>query len=101
MANHARQCRSRFGRRRINSAVAFGATEVSRESFDDFDDVIDFTQVHREELGGEEAQDTWHLRWGFRCSGDLSLVVARDFDALASLAPSKGMSCSSAGFFVR
>lgn len=66
---------------------AFGVTEVSRESFDDFDDVIDFTQVHCEELGGEEAQDTWHC-WqvgDFAVLGDLSLSVARDFDGLRKL----------------
>ena len=66
---------------------AFGVTEVSRESCDNFDDVIDFTQVHREELGGEEARDTWHC-WqvgDFAVIGDLSLSVARDFGALRKL----------------
>ena len=71
---------------------AFGVTEVSRESCNDFDGVIDFTQVHCEELGGEEAQDTWHC-WQvgeFAVLGDLSLSAARDFDALSKLSVQQG-----------
>lgn len=77
----------------IDAALkAFGVNSKTRETADDFDSVIDFTQLHSEDLGGNEGHDAWHV-WqegDFAILGDLSLVVARDQAALAALSAEVG-----------
>lgn len=71
---------------------AFNVKLKSQEAFSDFDEVIDFTQQHSEELGGAEGEDTWHA-WqvgDFAVIGDLSLACAKDQDALMTLSASMG-----------
>ena len=71
---------------------AFSVKIKAQESAEDFDAVIDFTQVHSEELGGNEGEDGWHV-WqagDYAILGDLSLECAKDQDALKALSQSVG-----------
>ena len=66
---------------------AFSKTLSERRDAKDFDEVIDFTREHCEELGGPEGEDCWHL-WQhgeFAILGDLSLLSPKDQEALKSL----------------
>ena len=66
---------------------AFSKTDNERATVPSFDEVIDFTMKHCEELGGAEGEDTWHL-WQegeFALLGDLSLLGPKNQDALKAL----------------
>lgn len=66
---------------------AFSKTAHERAHVTNFDDVIDFTMAHCEELGGPEGEDTWHL-WQegeFAVLGDLSLLTPKSQNALKAL----------------
>jgi hypothetical protein len=71
---------------------AFSKTASERADATDFDEVIDFTMTHCEELGGTEGEDTWHL-WQageFAILGDLSLLSPKEQDGLKSLSKTVG-----------
>ena len=77
----------------LNAALkAFSKTVSERSTTSDFDEVIDFTMAHCEELGGQEGEDTWHL-WQageFAIIGDMSLLVPKDQDALKQISEHLG-----------
>lgn len=77
----------------IDAALkAFSSKIKSQETAADFDAVIDFTQIHSEELGGNVGEDGWHV-WqvgDYAVLGDLSLACARDQEALMALSSSVG-----------
>ena len=71
---------------------AFDVKIKSQQTSTEFDEVIDFTQLHSEELGGNEGEDAWHV-WqvgDYAVLGDLSLACARDQEALNALSSELG-----------
>ena len=77
----------------IDAALkAFSSTETARDTADSFDDVIDYTREHCEELGGASGEDTWHCwqQGEFAILGDLSLDNPQDRDALSELSEQLG-----------
>jgi hypothetical protein len=71
---------------------AFSKTDNERAQTTNFDDAIDFTMKHCEELGGPEGEDTWHL-WQegeFAILGDLSLLTPKAQNALKELSKTLG-----------
>ena len=71
---------------------AFSKTDGERATVSSFDEAIDFTMKHCEELGGPEGEDTWHL-WqegDFAILGDLSLLGPKNQSALKDLSKMVG-----------
>jgi len=71
---------------------AFSVKKDVAETFDEFDDVIDFCRAQSEELGGKAGYDAWYIwRVGdWAILGDLSLRLGQNPDVLARLSDGLG-----------